>query len=688
MTVLTEEPESTPEVPDTAAELDERVTFRGPLRRMLVTPEIGALIGALLVWVFFWGVGDNFGTASGASSYLDVAAPLGIMAVAVSLLMIGGEFDLSAGVMTGASGILVGLMANNFLGDGASLWLAVPAAFLAAGCVGWFNGTVVNRTGLPSFIVTLGMFFVLRGVNLVFAKRLVDKVVVSGIDDAGGFDTFHKIFASTHTRDTFDARDPIFLVLALAGVLLITWGLLEASFVRRARTEGSGLFVAAGGAALGVFSLVMLSQTDGTANNVLWTVIGGAGAVIAVAGFAAARYETTSLEGPLQLGRGARPLVIGLVCVAAALVVSSVLDPGEGEVILSWLPSGVRVGVAVLAAFVGIALMALYWRNRVRSHVGVRKTRTIDVVRMVLITLVVGLLALIGTLTFLQLTTVQAFRAVVVVALGAFGVLTLLRARGAAAAVSRKGQLLIGLIAAAAIVAIAISVRAEASAVRFRTGLFAALLLAAIAVIANTIVEVRGVKRTAPEPAVDRFARRLGFSGLGIVAVGFAIRLFFTGADFRISIFWWIVATAVATFVLVRTKYGNWIFAVGGNKEAARSIGVPASAVKVGLFMTTSLAGCFVGMMTALRLTSVQAQQGIGEEFEYIIAAVVGGNLLTGGYGSAAGAAIGALIMAMSQIGIPYAQWNQDGRFVFLGVVLLLAVLVNNAVRKRAQEAQ
>jgi simple sugar transport system permease protein len=139
---------------------------------------------------------------------------------------------------------------------------------------------------------------------------------------------------------------------------------------------------------------------------------------------------------------------------------------------------------------------------------------------------------------------------------------------------------------------------------------------------------------------------------------------------------------------LLRTKYGNWIFAVGGNKEAARAIGVPANNVKVALFMTTSLAGCFAGMMIALRFTSVQSSQGLGEEFEYIIAAVVGGNLLTGGYGSAAGAAIGAIVMAMSQIGIPFAGWNQDGRFVFIGGVLLLAVLVNNFVRRKAQEAR
>ena len=148
----------------------------------------------------------------------------------------------------------------------------------------------------------------------------------------------------------------------------------------------------------------------------------------------------------------------------------------------------------------------------------------------------------------------------------------------------------------------------------------------------------------------------------------------------------WLFFTAVGAFVLTKTKYGNWIFAVGGNKDAARATGVPADKVKTALFMATSLMGAFVGAMILMRLNSVQAQQGDGQEFEYIIAAVVGGNLMTGGYGSVVGASLGALIMAVSKNGIPAAQWNQDGRFIFLGAVLLVAVLVNNYVRKKANE--
>jgi simple sugar transport system permease protein len=127
---------------------------------------------------------------------------------------------------------------------------------------------------------------------------------------------------------------------------------------------------------------------------------------------------------------------------------------------------------------------------------------------------------------------------------------------------------------------------------------------------------------------------------------------------------------------------------VGGNKLAARSVGVPAARTKTTLFMMVSGAAWLVGMLLAFRLNSVQANVGDGEEFEFIIAAVVGGNLLTGGYGSAAGAAIGALIMAMSFQGIPFSGWNSDWRFLFLGVILLLAVLANNYVRRKAEAAR
>ncbi len=153
-------------------------------------------------------------------------------------------------------------------------------------------------------------------------------------------------------------------------------------------------------------------------------------------------------------------------------------------------------------------------------------------------------------------------------------------------------------------------------------------------------------------------------------------------------ILWFIGFTAVVDVGARPHPFGSWTFAVGGNKQAARQVGVPAARTKTQLFMIVSVAAWLVGLLLAFRLNTIQANTGDGLEFEYIIAAVVGGTLLTGGYGSAFGAAIGAFIMAMSQQGIPLARWNSDWRFVFLGVILLLAVIANNFIRTRAEASR
>jgi simple sugar transport system permease protein len=345
----------TSEPPPTA--VDERLARVGFLTKLLQRPELGAMLGAGVVLIFFAVTADKFITLSGIARWTDVASTLGIMSVAVALLMIGGEFDLSAGVMTGSCGLLMGILATEV---GMSIWLAILLTFVFAAGVGFLNGYMVIRTGLPSFIITLATFFVLRGVNLGGTKAITDTVRVGGLRDASGFDSAQRIFASD------------------------------------------------------------------------------------------------------------------------------------------------------------------FW-----------------------------------------------------------------------------------------------------------------------------------------EPH-----------------------------NFRISVIWWIVLTAVATWVLSRTRVGNWIFGGGGDKVAARNVGVPVNKVKVGLFMMTSMAAALVGIMVALRLGSVQASQGIGEEFNYIIAAVAGGCLLTGGFGSAIGAAMGALIIGMTFIGIQFSGWNTDWRFLFLGVILLAAVLVNTYVRHRAEGAR
>ncbi len=341
-----------------APAVDERIARTPLLPRLLARPELGAVIGAVLVFVFFAVVTESFATPSGIANVLDPASTLGIMAVAVALLMIGGEFDLSAGVMTASAGLITAALSTEW---GMNIWLALAVSLVFALAIGFFNGFLVMRTGLPSFIITLGTFLMLQGLNLGVTKLLVDTVQIRGIADAPGYESAGFLFASTF---------PVF------------------------------------------------------------------------------------------------------------------------------------------------------------------------------------------------------------------------------------------------------------------------------------------------------------------------------GTEVRIAVVWWIVVTILATWVLLRTRVGNWIFAVGGAAPSARSVGVPVARTKIGLFMAVATAAWLVGSINALRQTSVQANAGIGLEFEFIIAAVIGGCLLTGGYGSAIGASIGALIFGMTKQGIVYANWDSDWFKFFLGLMLLGATLVNSVVRRRAMRSK
>ncbi|WP_327288136.1 ABC transporter permease [Streptomyces sp. NBC_01198] len=155
--------------------------------------------------------------------------------------------------------------------------------------------------------------------------------------------------------------------------------------------------------------------------------------------------------------------------------------------------------------------------------------------------------------------------------------------------------------------------------------------------------------------------------------------------DLQVTILWWLGLVAVATWVLLRTRAGNWIFAAGGNADAARAVGVPVARTKVGLYMGVAFCAWISGQHLLFSFDVVQSGEGVGNEFLYIIAAVIGGCLMTGGYGSAIGSAVGAFIFGMTNKGIVYAQWNPDWFKFFLGAMLLLATLLNAWVRKRAE---
>ena len=211
-----------------------------------------------------------------------------------------------------------------------------------------------------------------------------------------------------------------------------------------------------------------------------------------------------------------------------------------------------------------------------------------------------------------------------------------------------------------------------------RTGIASFLItLAAFLMLQGLNLAV--TKLITGQVATPRISDMQGFDSAEMVFAG-AVTIF--GVNVRVTVFWWIFFVILASILLFKTKFGSWIFAVGGNQESARAVGVPVRRVKITLFMFVGFAAWFVGMHTLFAFDSIQAGNGVGNEFLYIIAAVIGGCALTGGRGTAIGTAIGALIFGMTNQGIVYAGWNPDWFKFFLGAMLLFAVLVNSSFGK------
>ncbi len=209
------------------------------LARILRRPEVGALAGAIVIFVFFSVTTDSFIKPSGASTWIFDASTFGIMAVAVALLMIGGEFDLSAGAMWGTTGLTTGILMTEY---DMNVWVAILASFVVALLIGVLNGTLVVRTGLPSFIVTLGTFFVLQGVNLAVTKILINQVSVTGLQDVDGYTAGQQIFGS-HVTIPIGGSDLTLYATTfwwIAVTAVATWVLL--------RTRAGNWIFAVGGA--------------------------------------------------------------------------------------------------------------------------------------------------------------------------------------------------------------------------------------------------------------------------------------------------------------------------------------------------------------------------------------------------------------------------------------------------------
>ncbi len=161
----------------------------------------------------------------------------------------------------------------------------------------------------------------------------------------------------------------------------------------------------------------------------------------------------------------------------------------------------------------------------------------------------------------------------------------------------------------------------------------------------------------------------------------------FLGGTFQIIIIWWLLLTAGFYVFAHMTKYGNWIFAMGGDRESARNAGIPTNRMTVVLYMLSGISCTFVGACQAILFNSAQVSSGMTFIFNSIISVVVGGVLLTGGFGSVIGIFFGTITFAIVNQGIYFTDFDRNWSSAIIGIMLLAAVLLNNNFRKMALSA-
>ncbi|MCB1333863.1 MAG: ABC transporter permease [Roseivivax sp.] len=147
---------------------------------------------------------------------------------------------------------------------------------------------------------------------------------------------------------------------------------------------------------------------------------------------------------------------------------------------------------------------------------------------------------------------------------------------------------------------------------------------------------------------------------------------------------WWLLAAAAYVFFVHFSRRGNWIFAMGGDKVSARNAGIPTERMTMLLFVLSATSAAFVGMCQAIQFNSAQVAGGQSFIFNSIISVVIGGVLLTGGFGSVVGIFFGTITFAVVNQGIYYTDFDRNWSALIIGVLLLIAVLLNNTFRKMA----
>lgn len=230
--------------------------------------------------------------------------------------------------------------------------------------------------------------------------------------------------------------------------------------------------------------------------------------------------------------------------------------------------------------------------------------------------------------------------------------------------------------------------------------IFGILGAIAIGVIVGTINGVLAVRTTVPTLIIT-LATLVGMQGVvlagsklltgsasvPLTAPPLAKSMFgqlMFGGSHQVIIVWWVILAVVFWFVMHQTKYGNWIFAIGGDRVSARNAGIPVDRTTILLFVLTATSASFVGMCHAIQFNSAQVSGGMNDIFNIIVSVVVGGVLLTGGFGSIPGVFVGTITFAIVNKGIDFTAIDRNWSNLIIGIMLLIAVGMNETFRRKA----
>ncbi|MGO3363400.1 MAG: ABC transporter permease, partial [Corynebacterium sp.] len=195
------------------------------LAKILRRPELASLVGAVAIFVLFMVVAPSFRSLDAFSTVLYTSSTLGIIALAVGLLMIGDEFDLSTGVAVTTTALAASMLAYNLH---LQTWVGSLLALAIALGIGFFNGFMVTRTGIPSFLITLATFLMLQGLNLAVTKLVNDQVATPVISDMQGYEFCRRLFAGSVNILGVTVQVTVFWWILF--VAIATWVLFKTRF--------------------------------------------------------------------------------------------------------------------------------------------------------------------------------------------------------------------------------------------------------------------------------------------------------------------------------------------------------------------------------------------------------------------------------------------------------------------------